>query len=81
MVDVVSQVCRDRSKGRRDRFGTIVEAGFWMAMEVVEKQWVSEKDRYDGSRSESMLLYMVIDGTMEVVENVSDEGRGGRWKS
>ncbi len=24
------------------------------------------------------LLYMVIDGTMEVVENVSDEGRGGR---
>jgi hypothetical protein len=52
-----------------------------MAMEVVEKQWVSEKDRYDGSRSESMLLYMVIDGTMEVVENVSDEGRGGRWKS
>jgi hypothetical protein len=27
---------------------------------------------------EAMLLYMVIDGTMEVVENVSDEGCGGQ---
>jgi hypothetical protein len=29
-------------------------------------------------KAKSMLLYMVIDETMEAVENVSDEGRGGR---
>jgi hypothetical protein len=29
-------------------------------------------------KAKSILLYMVIDGTMKVVENVSDEGRGGR---
>jgi hypothetical protein len=39
-MDVVERVrfAGIEAKSRRDRFGTIVEAGFWMAMEVVERQ-------------------------------------------
>jgi hypothetical protein len=42
MVDVNegdgSRLCPDRSKSRRDCFGTIVDAGFLMAIEVIQQQ-------------------------------------------